>query len=444
MTISETFTATLNYWGDADPSNDVSGNISYDPWWINPELTILGSNSPVINVTHPTVFSTIQAAIDDDATVDGDVITVAAGTYSEEVYIWKELTLLGPNYDKHGKATDRVSEALIQPPADAENGWFAVYTDSDNVTVKGFKIDGQYEPGYIPYGWKSVGIYAYGADNLTAENNIITNCDELGILNGGGYPGMDIYCSIKDNYFTSDSGSSWGQAIYLQGIAGTVSGNYVENYRAGIQIQPYQNASTDTKLVTGNTFIAWQTPLRFNYQENSNSHWDFTNNVLIGGAKPDGATATEWIGIRIETFYNGSVAFSGNSISFGDANLPNLYLLKEINVTNGTVDLDATLANNTWQGKYVLVRYAGRGLIKVPTFFSTIQEALAAAASGDWIEVSAGTFVETGQIVINKNIYLYGVPERPQSSNLPRILAPAAMPAAGSWLRRTSNSTCPM
>ena len=48
---------------------------------------------------------TIQAAIDDPATVNGDVITVDAGTYDEEVTVNKSLTINGANIGVSGSGS---------------------------------------------------------------------------------------------------------------------------------------------------------------------------------------------------------------------------------------------------------------------------------------------------------------------------------------------------
>lgn len=37
--------AENNWWGDADPSDDVDGNVDYDPWYMDSGLTFLASDS---------------------------------------------------------------------------------------------------------------------------------------------------------------------------------------------------------------------------------------------------------------------------------------------------------------------------------------------------------------------------------------------------------------
>ena len=60
-------------------------------------LTVISSFGQLVtNTTTLETFSTIQAAIDDSDTQDGDELLVSAGEYFENIIINKSLTLTGP------------------------------------------------------------------------------------------------------------------------------------------------------------------------------------------------------------------------------------------------------------------------------------------------------------------------------------------------------------
>jgi hypothetical protein len=165
------------WWGDASGpyhattntdglGNAVSNNVTYDPWWTDSNMLMMGSNSPVINTTQSTVYSTIQSAINDAD--PGDMINVAAGTYTEDVLIIKPLTLIGANANiPYGPG--RGPESIIQPvtsggPAisngnSTTNGW-------DNVTINGFEITGPLSNNAIYCGLR-------GSSNLNIVYNYI-------------------------------------------------------------------------------------------------------------------------------------------------------------------------------------------------------------------------------------------------------------------------------
>ena len=63
-------------------------------------VTIL--NFPVTNTTDDLHFATIQAAIDAGTTANGEIITICAGTYAENVTVNKQLDIRGPKYNVAG------------------------------------------------------------------------------------------------------------------------------------------------------------------------------------------------------------------------------------------------------------------------------------------------------------------------------------------------------
>ena len=111
----------------------------------------------VLNSNTAVAFCTIQDAIDAASTLNSHTIVVSAGTYAENVYIDKEVTLQGPNAGVSGWSGSRVAEAII----DGDTGT-AVTIEASNVTLNGFRLIGDYGVSSEP-----------GSNNKTIQNNLI-------------------------------------------------------------------------------------------------------------------------------------------------------------------------------------------------------------------------------------------------------------------------------
>lgn len=141
-----TLNATCNWWNAttlASIGAKLNGSATFTPWLISgtdsegsamgfqPAAGTCTGGLPVQNTTQGLFYSSIQAAI--DAATANDVITVAAGTYTESVVINKTLDIRGANY---GVACgSRGSESVIAP-----SSGLPVNITADGVTLNGFEI----------------------------------------------------------------------------------------------------------------------------------------------------------------------------------------------------------------------------------------------------------------------------------------------------------------
>lgn len=139
--------AARNWWGVAVPdfNTTISGDVTYDPWYLDEEMVTLSSDvgreniyiddDYTENLTDDglyfgfNAFTTIQEGIN---AVEGSTVYVAAGTYNEDIIIDKSLTLNGVQVgvDARGRSEDE-SEIV---------GVVVVTSDATNVVFDGFKF----------------------------------------------------------------------------------------------------------------------------------------------------------------------------------------------------------------------------------------------------------------------------------------------------------------
>lgn len=176
--------------------------IEIDDWVVQSEAYVDG-----IEINGVTYFGSIQDAVDESS--NGDTINVAAGTYTENVNVNKQLTLQGAS-----------SATVTVNAASSASSVFTVTASS--VSISGFTLSGATGGG-------QAGIYlGAGVDNCNIFNNILTNNFD-GIWLGSGsnhntltnntlssnYQGFEVYIS-SDNTFnknTVNSNNNYGFKI---------------------------------------------------------------------------------------------------------------------------------------------------------------------------------------------------------------------------------------
>ncbi|MGC9308466.1 MAG: right-handed parallel beta-helix repeat-containing protein, partial [Thermoplasmatota archaeon] len=259
-------------------------------------------------------FDNIQDAVDN---VSGSTVYVAAGDYAEEVYLYKEVTLLGPNAGISGTSSSRVEEAVVHYPSGMTGGggWWGVvfYIDSDNVTIDGFTItDDEYDTstGYDYF----TGIASAASNDTQIANNIITGFNYTSVIVYEGYPattGIDGTL-IKNNYVKNNHGLY--HALYVQGVGGLVANNTVENVGGAVQIQPYSCPVGGT--VTNNTLSGWVNGIYYNYATKGAGTWVIEENKITRAAAPsskDSVSLIEETDITafVDSFSRAGVNWSG-------------------------------------------------------------------------------------------------------------------------------------
>lgn len=412
---SGTIDAEENYWGDSSgPTHSsnpggtglgVSNNVDYDPWWSD-YLVTLDSNSPVENMTQNTFYDTIQTAI--DAANSGDLITVSAGTYTEALYINKDLTLTGAGRD----VTFVNSPDVL--PSYAWNGGMnnLVAIDECTADISGFTFNGlgKGNGGGTFNGvhfWKSSGSldacrltgfrdepFSGAQDGnavnvnhtwdvnipqtVTITNNIIDDFQKTGILVNE----MGSAATIIGNTVTGHGDAVEGEAAQngIQigyGATATISGNYLSNLRyvpeswssAGILLVAADDVSVTGNHITGGVEIG------IDIGDDAYYGYGGSNNATVTGNDFTACDIGMYVGAS-----SSLAAFSGNTFT---------------NTTGGNhVEADAAhlglidtwLGANTYTTPYV-IRDA-YGTITVPIIYSKGQPVIYVTAPKQLIKGS--------------------------------------------------------
>jgi len=407
--------------------------------------------SPVGNLNTGMGYSSIQSVIDDSLTVDGNVIVVTNGTYTENIVVNKTLTIRP--YD--GNVT-------IQA-ANPNNPVITVNSSGNGSMILGFTLTGA-------NGTSSSGIYLNQASNCTiTENNLTNNYYGLLLFNsidnivgnnnltsnlmGGIQLNNSNNTTIYSNTITNNSGNgihvnNSGNTLIMANIIqnnlmngvelnnsnnSTIYENtIVDNHQSGVMITS-SSADVNFNIITGNTLHGLYS--LGNGTVNATNNWWGRNNPLVSSSSESdiyiaGGTVTydPWLVLNLTGY---TITVTHNSTSDSDitadlthnsqgddtsssGTIPNglpvnfTTTLGTINSTGTTRSGKAkvTLTSNTSDGATTVTATLNNQIVSKAFHksFSSIQAAVSdpLTVDGDVIVVGNGTYTEN--IVVNKTL----------------------------------------
>lgn len=380
-----------------------SSTNSYDALWDNIVATAANGNV-VTNSSSGLSFCTIGAAISDANTVNGNTLVVGAGTYNEALAVNKNLTINGPNLGISGTGT-RGAEAVL---ADGS------MNISANCTLDGFKIlQTNNTSDVLLLG----GSAAANIQNNIFERNGITTGNVVRAITTASGSGTK---TIQNNLFTGDGSGglfsghkTWNNALYINGASSTVNilNNTIQNSRTGLSLDDFNSGIT----VSGNTFDNCGTMMGFGGVSPTNGQYTMGSNnfknpvdAIINLSNVDPAFRLDISSSKL----NGAV--------FNTLPLATLF------------QVEAGMYHRLHSGKKGLVYYvANTEYVIGGSGPSTIQDAVNYGASGDLINIKAGTYNE--RVTINKPLTLKG------ESNTTAIMDGTGLSGTGSGITINGN-----
>jgi len=339
------------------------------------------------NVGAGQTYATIQAAI--DASTSGDVINVYPGTYNQDeangwdpvtggtgtsnfnIFVNKSVTIQGVTAGGVPITNYSGVLAFVIPKRNTPSGNASTFfIQANNVIISGLDVTAFDDPAY---NFKTISVIG---ENVTIKNCALHARDQV----------SSIY--MYDPRYVSGTNTS-----------------YIQSYR-------FEVNSMDAGGI-------YASGIRFS----SGAGWtgSVVNRVIIGNTITGGSYGIEFVGPQADpwdVYPVGAATITNNSFSGQDKGSLVAWGEYQSAVGYGNIDWNGIWTNNTFD-KAVIVKTSGgdvRYYDLLPQFkyirgiYSAIRRYPInnVAQAGDIINVAEGTYEETGQIVINKNLSIVG------------------------------------
>jgi VCBS repeat-containing protein/parallel beta-helix repeat protein len=340
-------------------------------------------------------YVTIQAAVDDSD--PGDVITVGAGSYVEDVDVTEAVTLTGA-----GAAT-----TTIRGPAGG--GGATVRVSAEGVAVSGFTITRAASAATWDQGLNTAGVAVEGQANSVD----VRDC---------------VFTGNRDAIDIADSDGSW------------IQGNTIDNNRTGLRLSGQTNSTTvKQNLITNN----WALGVLFVDGPGADATGSaFSENVITGnwyGGVVDRQTgggpkdfSADWFGTTTPAVTSADTSEPGYSslipVAQGGTATPPGGAPDIAGPASGNFDFTPLLRSGTdtsatfgFQGDFAQLDVHSDGAQTGSP--ARIDEGVSLAASAGTVRVRSGTYTE--DVIVNKQLTLQGA-----AASSTTVLGPIGGPGA--------------
>ncbi len=251
-------------------------------------------NAQEIIINVPGDYPTIQAAI--NAASNGDVISVAAGIYRENITLNKFLSIRGANFGINPNTSVRNPETIIQPgTSDPDPNsptavtFFYIQPGGSGSVIDGFTFDGDNTTltssvninGANIDAAEAIGAYD-GLSNTIVRNNIIKNLNYAGIdfynyTNGGASTYDNL---VTQNLFDNIIPNLYGIGVLIYNNCYTsITNNVMTRVRIGVQTGNFYNADLGTNhSINNNEIESYRLGIFHNLAYTNATAYTITNN----------------------------------------------------------------------------------------------------------------------------------------------------------------------
>ncbi|MGZ4856769.1 MAG: NosD domain-containing protein, partial [Methanobacteriaceae archaeon] len=315
----------------------------------NTDLTLKYAYQRLVHdITSGNVFNTIQEAVNDPSTFNGDVLELDSGLYIENVLLEKLLTIKPING----------AIAIIQT-LNSTNTVFTINSGGSGSTIQGLTITGAND---------GIGIDINGANNCNISNNIVIN-NLRGIVLGfsdnntisgnslinNTYSGIYLYSStnntISGNNQIIGNGNDYG--IELDSSSGNIisGNNQIEGNYCGIAL--YNSLNNNT--ISGNDIT--NNKQYGIYLYNSNINRISGNNIAENnyGIYLFASDNNKISGNNITNSTGNGISLEGSSINTISGNniTNNNFGIYDVWSSNNNIISGNNIINNKWYGIYL-------------------------------------------------------------------------------------------